>query len=96
ELPMPVAVQTKVPNELFGDIIMIMDFLHIFSEILGTKEEFPDEGITLEYLESALVDLEIDGPLFELVKFLLTAIFKMQLEEEEDEKFDLNEQDVVA
>ncbi|XP_070577872.1 bromodomain adjacent to zinc finger domain protein 1A-like isoform X2 [Ptychodera flava] len=93
ELPTPTPVQTKLPNELFGDVMMALEFLHVFADLLGTKDEFP-EGIGLEYIERALSDVEIDGPLFELYKFLLSAIFTMQQEEEEDEKIDLKEQGV--
>ncbi|XP_077995550.1 bromodomain adjacent to zinc finger domain protein 1A-like [Glandiceps talaboti] len=93
ELPTPVPIQTSLPNELFGETVMLLEFFHIFRELLGTSEEFPD-GITLEYVERALTEVELDGPLFETVKFLLSAIFKMQLEEEEDEKIDLKEQGV--
>jgi len=59
-LPVPLPVQTRIPNELFGDMMMVMEFLHHFSEQLKTKNYFGN-GLTLELVERALVEPEVTG-----------------------------------
>lgn len=39
-------VKTRLPPELFGDALMVLEFLHAFGELFDLKDEFPD-GITL-------------------------------------------------
>lgn len=46
ELPAPVPVKTRLPAELFGDALMVLEFLQAFGELFDLKDEFP-EGITL-------------------------------------------------
>ncbi|XP_033125936.1 bromodomain adjacent to zinc finger domain protein 1A-like isoform X2 [Anneissia japonica] len=95
ELPQPVAVKSQIPDHLFGDVLMLLEFLYVFSEELAVTEEYPD-GVNLHMLEQAVLDKAVDGALYDLVKFLLRAIFKMQEDEEEDEKIDLKEQGMEA
>uniref|UniRef100_UPI00398E44EB bromodomain adjacent to zinc finger domain protein 1A isoform X2 n=1 Tax=Pristiophorus japonicus TaxID=55135 RepID=UPI00398E44EB len=82
ELPVPTPVKTRLPSELFGDALMVLEFLHAFGELFDLQDEFPD-GITLESLEEALVGNDTEGPLCELLFFFLTAIFQAHAEEEE-------------
>ena len=62
----------------------------------------PKFNIFIDYLfpsdviETALLSKDVDGTLYELLKMLMSAIFKMQDEEEEDEKLDLEEHGVSA
>ncbi|XP_060790357.1 bromodomain adjacent to zinc finger domain protein 1A isoform X3 [Neoarius graeffei] len=83
ELPTPVPVKTRLPPELFGDALMVLEFLKAFGELFDLKDEFPD-GITLEVLEEALVGCDPEGPLCELLFFFLSAIFQAQDEEQEE------------
>ena len=39
-------MDSKFPPDVFGDMIMILEFLYVFGEFFGIKEDFPD-GITL-------------------------------------------------
>lgn len=83
ELPKPLPVKTRLPPELFGDALMVLEFLHAFGELFDLKDEFPD-GITLEVLEEALVGSNPEGPLCELLFFFLSAIFQALAEEQEE------------
>ncbi|XP_053093526.1 bromodomain adjacent to zinc finger domain protein 1A isoform X1 [Pangasianodon hypophthalmus] len=83
ELPTPMPVKTRLPPELFGDALMVLEFLKAFGELFDLKDEFPD-GITLEVLEEALVGCDPEGPLCELLFFFLSAIFQAQDEEQEE------------
>ncbi|XP_059156185.1 bromodomain adjacent to zinc finger domain protein 1A-like isoform X2 [Physella acuta] len=83
EMPEFVPVRTRVPMELFGDAVMILEFSHIFKSIFDFKQFFP-KGFTWGMIESAIVDHEPDGPLCDLLQMLLCALFNLQ-EEEADE-----------
>ncbi|KAG5857460.1 hypothetical protein ANANG_G00019700 [Anguilla anguilla] len=83
ELPAALPVKTRLPPELFGDALMVLEFLQAFGELFDLKDEFP-EGITLEVLEEALVGSDPEGPLCELLFFFLSAIFQALAEEEEE------------
>ncbi|XP_013855509.1 bromodomain adjacent to zinc finger domain protein 1A [Austrofundulus limnaeus] len=83
ELPRPVPVRTCLPSELFGEALMVLEFLQAFGEDLDLTDEFPD-GVTLEVLEEALVGCDPEGPLCELLFFFLTAIFQALDEEREE------------
>lgn len=92
ELPCPTPVKTRLPSELFGDALMVLEFLNAFGELFDLQDEFPD-GMTLESLEEALVGNDTEGPLCELLFFFLTAIFQAHAEEEEVAKEQLKEAD---
>ncbi|KAM5176466.1 bromodomain adjacent to zinc finger domain protein 1A isoform 3-T3 [Callospermophilus lateralis] len=83
ELPEPTPVKTRLPPEIFGDALMVLEFLNAFGELFDLQDEFP-EGVTLEVLEEALVGNDSEGPLCELLFFFLTAIFQAIAEEEEE------------
>uniref|UniRef100_A0A8D3AMI7 Bromodomain adjacent to zinc finger domain protein 1A n=1 Tax=Scophthalmus maximus TaxID=52904 RepID=A0A8D3AMI7_SCOMX len=90
ELPSPVPVRTRLPSDLFGDALMVLEFLRAFGEAFDLKDEFPD-GISLEVLEEALVGSDPEGPLCELLFFFLSAIFQALDEEQEEVKTDQTE-----
>ena len=48
-----------------------------------------------DVIEKAVLSKDVDGPLYDLLKCLIQAVFKMQDEEEEDEKLDLEEHGVT-
>ncbi|XP_040925176.1 bromodomain adjacent to zinc finger domain protein 1A isoform X2 [Betta splendens] len=83
ELPSPIPVRTRLPAELFGEALMVLEFLRAFGEEFDLKDEFPD-GISLEVLEEALVGSDPEGPLCELLFFFLSAIFQALDEEQEE------------
>ncbi|NWR60224.1 BAZ1A protein, partial [Bucorvus abyssinicus] len=91
ELPVPMPVKTRLPPEIFGDALMVLEFLYAFGELFDLQDEFP-EGVTLgkllfmwrKVLEEALVGNDTEGPLCELLFFFLTAIFQAMAEEEEE------------
>ncbi|XP_029972388.1 bromodomain adjacent to zinc finger domain protein 1A isoform X2 [Salarias fasciatus] len=87
DLPSPVPVRTRLPAELFGDALMVLEFLRGFGEAFDLKDEFPD-GISLEVLEEALVGSDPEGPLCELLFFFLSAIFQALDEEQEEVSVD--------
>ncbi|CAG5126855.1 unnamed protein product [Candidula unifasciata] len=91
EMPEFMPVHTRVPMELFGDAVMILEFAHIFKSIFDFKQFFP-KGLTWCMIESALMDHEPDGPLCDLLQMLLCALFYLQ-EEEEDEYQELEKAD---
>lgn len=39
-------MESKFPSDMFGDIIMVLEFLYVFGEFFDIKQDFPD-GITL-------------------------------------------------
>ncbi|KAM9842448.1 bromodomain adjacent to zinc finger domain protein 1A [Aulostomus maculatus] len=83
ELPTPAPVRTRLPAELFGEALMVLEFLRSFGELFDLKDEFPD-GVSLEILEEALVGSDPEGPLCELLFFFLSAIFQALDEEQEE------------
>ncbi|NWW91138.1 BAZ1A protein, partial [Rhynochetos jubatus] len=88
ELPIPIPVKTRLPPEIFGDALMVLEFLYAFGELFDLQDEFP-EGVTLGKLlfmwqNEALVGNDTEGPLCELLFFFLTAIFQAMAEEEEE------------
>lgn len=39
-------VKTRLPPEIFGDALMVLEFLYAFGELFDLQDEFP-EGVTL-------------------------------------------------
>ena len=39
-------MESKFSSEMFGDVIMVLEFLYVFGEFFSIKQDFPD-GITL-------------------------------------------------
>merc|ERR1712226_1224597 len=88
DLPKAVAIQSKIPNSLFGDFVTLLEFFHGFTDILKTNDSFPN-GITFEILENALANKEEPGgDLFDILSFMLGAYFDLQNEEDEEIKLD--------
>lgn len=83
ELPVPCPVDCRIPNHLFGEFAMILEFLNNFKGVLNMKDYFP-QGLTFDLLERALTENELTGPFSDLLQRLLTSIFVFQ-EDEDDE-----------
>lgn len=60
DLPDPLPIDLRVPNELFGDFAMALEFLNTFQDVINLKDYFPG-GVTIEILERALVESEVQG-----------------------------------
>lgn len=54
ELPEPTPVKTRLPPEVFGDALMVLEFLNAFGELFDLQDEFP-EGVTLGKYSSYLL-----------------------------------------
>lgn len=99
ELPSAIPISLNIPNEHFGELVMLYEFFQTFFEQINVKNFFP-AGVTIDLLDRALSQQEIAGPFFDFINLLLGAIFKLQ-EEEEDEigetydSFAINEFDNV-
>lgn len=46
DLPSPVPVRTRLSPELFGEALMVLEFLQAFGQVFDLKDEFPD-GVSL-------------------------------------------------
>ena len=42
DLPKAKPVQIKLPSDLFGDMMMVMEFLNVFGNLFDMKDEFPN------------------------------------------------------
>ena len=90
DLPRPTPVQCAIPNRLFGEFLTLLEFFHGFSDLLETRDSFPN-GVTFEILENALVKTDMKGrggALLDVLSFLLGAYFDLQNEEDEEIKVD--------
>ncbi|XP_076638014.1 ATP-dependent chromatin assembly factor large subunit isoform X2 [Colletes latitarsis] len=84
-IPQPVPVKSSIPNEKFGDSVMILEFLEFFNEELEVSAYFPN-GFTLDLLEKALLMKETSGPWSDLLQLILSNIFIHQADEEDEIK----------
>ncbi|XP_033314286.1 bromodomain adjacent to zinc finger domain protein 1A isoform X4 [Bombus bifarius] len=82
-IPEATPVKSSIPNEKFGDSVMILEFLEFFNEELEVSAYFPN-GFTLDLLEKALLLKETSGPWSDLLQLLLANIFKYQTDEDDE------------
>ncbi|KAL6434938.1 hypothetical protein ACFW04_005240 [Cataglyphis niger] len=82
-LPEPTAIKCNIPNEKFGDFVMISEFLEFFNEELEVSVYFPG-GFNFELLEKTLLTKEASGPWSDLLQLLLSNIFKYQAGEDNE------------
>ncbi|XP_015763887.1 PREDICTED: bromodomain adjacent to zinc finger domain protein 1A-like [Acropora digitifera] len=87
DLPKAKPVQIKLPSDLFGDMMMVLEFLNVFGNLFDIKDEFPN-GLSFAMLEEALTEHDAEGVYYDLLLFLLGAILRTHLEEEEEEGLD--------
>lgn len=76
-------VNCRVPSFLFGDAVMVLEYLSAFKTIFDFKQFFP-KGLSWTMLESALMDCDPQGSLCDLLQMLLCALFNLQEEEAEE------------
>ncbi|XP_011303501.1 bromodomain adjacent to zinc finger domain protein 1A isoform X2 [Fopius arisanus] len=82
-IPEGTPVSCSIPDDSFGDFVMILEFLHFFHEELDVSSYFPS-GLTFEMLEKALLAKETSGLWSDLLQLFLANIFKHQAEEEDE------------
>jgi bromodomain adjacent to zinc finger domain protein 1A len=78
DLPVPAPVNCRVPNELFGGLLEILEFFTVFHKSQEFGDYFPS-GLTFEKVEEALSDQDMRGGLYELLTALLETIFHLQV-----------------
>ncbi|XP_076442628.1 LOW QUALITY PROTEIN: bromodomain adjacent to zinc finger domain protein 1A-like [Babylonia areolata] len=76
-------VQTRVPTHLFGDAVMVLEYLNAFKSVFDFKQFFP-KGFTWREMEMGLMETDPQGPLCDLLQMLLCALFNLQEEEAEE------------
>ncbi|XP_053682669.1 bromodomain adjacent to zinc finger domain protein 1A [Sabethes cyaneus] len=82
-IPTPQRVSTIIGEEHFSDFMFILEFMTSFAELLSIKDKFSN-GLTMELLERALILKEVNGPLSDVLQVLLSTIFSLQIEEENE------------
>lgn len=90
-LPVPVPVKSKITQSMFGDAIMILEFLQHFGDLFELKDDFPN-GFNFELLENALFSRAYDSALCNLLMFYLDSIFKCYDEERFDDAVDSDDE----
>ncbi|XP_052058413.1 bromodomain adjacent to zinc finger domain protein 1A-like [Mytilus californianus] len=90
-LPEPTPIKTKIPQELFGDCVLVLEFVNIFKSLFDLRAYFP-RGFTFDVLEEALLETDHNGILTDVLLMMMTAIFSLQ-EQEEAEEEELSKQD---
>ncbi|XP_044747001.1 bromodomain adjacent to zinc finger domain protein 1A isoform X2 [Coccinella septempunctata] len=73
-------LSSKIPDKYMGDVIMLMEFIKLFSSSL-TPKKFIQGNVTLKLMERALLEVEVAGPLIDLIQMFLSAILNEQKEE---------------
>ncbi|KAG8235735.1 hypothetical protein J437_LFUL016197 [Ladona fulva] len=92
-LPAPSAIQCRIPNQLFGDFLMVLEFVTCFKSVLYTENFFPG-GLSFDLLEKALIEKEGTDIFADVVQLLLSSLFQLQ-EEEDHEVHETESQAVV-
>ncbi|GFY57665.1 bromodomain adjacent to zinc finger domain protein 1A [Trichonephila inaurata madagascariensis] len=60
DLPPPVPVDCNIPQNCFGDAIMILEFLNTFEKQVQVKDIFP-QNVSFEQIEKALTETDIQA-----------------------------------
>jgi hypothetical protein len=42
DIPKPVPIKSKITQEMFGDAVMILEFLDNFGDLFSLKDDFPN------------------------------------------------------
>lgn len=82
-IPQGKPVMSMIGERHFGDFVQILEFLHSFPELLSISDKFPN-GITMDLLERAMILKEVNGPLSDILQVLLSTIFSLQIEDENE------------
>ncbi|CAL8080599.1 unnamed protein product [Orchesella dallaii] len=91
DLPVPDPVCCKIPNNLFGEFMMVLEFMHLYSSTLKVRDCFSN-GVTFDILERALTKNEVAGPFSEILQVLMKTIFRLQ----ETENAEITEEETAT
>ncbi|KAK7504212.1 hypothetical protein BaRGS_00004516 [Batillaria attramentaria] len=80
-------VKTRLPAAVFGDALMVLEYITAFKSVFDFKQFFP-KGFTWAQLEAALVNPDPQGPLCDLIQMLL---WEEEQAEEDDNNMSNNE-----
>lgn len=94
DLPKPTPVQCRIPDSLFSEFMMVLEFVNVFTDLLELKDVYP-QGITFDMLEHALVEKEVAGVLNDVFQLLLQSIFTLQEEEDDEVEADTTTEGVM-
>ena len=84
-LPRATPIKAKMSQSMFGDAVMLLEFLAHFGELFQLRDDFPN-GFGYELLENALFSRSADSALCNLLLFYLDSVFKCYDEETFDEE----------
>uniref|UniRef100_A0A182NSD6 DDT domain-containing protein n=1 Tax=Anopheles dirus TaxID=7168 RepID=A0A182NSD6_9DIPT len=87
-IPAARPVRSLIGLEQFADFVFILEFLNSFGNFISIESNFPN-GVTLDVLERALLLREINGPLSDILKLLLSALFVQHCEESSEDEQNL-------
>ncbi|XP_059612021.1 bromodomain adjacent to zinc finger domain protein 1A [Phlebotomus argentipes] len=82
-LPTPKSMELLVPKRFYGNFLMVLEFIHSFSEVLQIRDKFP-KGVTIPILQRAFLVRDVAGPLSDIVQVLLATILSLQVEEKSE------------
>ncbi|KPJ17020.1 Bromodomain adjacent to zinc finger domain protein 1A [Papilio machaon] len=83
-IPQATPVQVEgIPHKHFGDFLSILEFVHMYSDILKVKDVF-HQDFDLELFRKSLTLKEHAGAFSDLVQMFLTTIFTLQEDEAEE------------
>ncbi|XP_068619340.1 bromodomain adjacent to zinc finger domain protein 1A-like [Battus philenor] len=78
----PVEVE-GIPHKHFGDFLSVLEFVHMYSDILKLKDVFHND-FDLELFRKSLTSKEHAGMFSDLIQMFLTTIFTLQEDEAEE------------
>ncbi|CAG2067680.1 unnamed protein product [Timema podura] len=81
-LPMPSVINCGIPDEHFGDFVMILEFFQSFRDILSLKSFFPGGVVSFEVMVRALVTKEVAGEELECIhefKYLDSVVIRQKV-----------------
>jgi bromodomain adjacent to zinc finger domain protein 1A len=84
-MPVPTPVHCDLPAELFGDAMMVVEFLNNFGSLFELKKVFSN-GITLGDVVKAVTEAGMSSTLSDLFVLLLNSVFALQEQEMEEEQ----------
>eukprot|EP00794_Sanderia_malayensis_P020094 gene20094-22064_t len=82
ELPETSKIFSRIDGEIFGDVLMVVEFLNIFGAYYDIKESIT-QNITYELIENALLEHDAEGHYYDIVKFLVQTFLSISKEENE-------------
>nr|CAD7441984.1 unnamed protein product [Timema bartmani] len=78
-LPMPSVINCGIPDEHFGDFVMILEFFQSFRDILSLKSFFPGGVVSFEVMVRALVTKEVAGEELDEFKYLDSVVIRQKV-----------------